>query len=95
MLYCVLFEDDERHLDMRKIHMQAHLEFLRAHANHVSAAGPLVDTKDESPAGGLWLVTADDPETVWSLVKTDPFWSTGLRKSARVLRWQQVFSVAK
>jgi uncharacterized protein YciI len=95
MIYCVLFEDDERHLDARQLHMQAHLAFLQAHADQVSAAGPLEDTKDRQPAGGMWLVTATDPESVWSLVRADPFWPTGLRKSVRVLQWKQVFSTAK
>ena len=95
MIYCVLFEDDERFLDMRQRYMQAHLEFLRTHADHVTAAGPLIDTQGEIPTGGLWLVTADDSDMVWLLVRTDPFWLTGLRKSVRVLRWQQVFSTAK
>jgi uncharacterized protein YciI len=95
MIYCVLFEDDGRFLDMRQRHMEAHLAFLRTHADQIAAAGPLVDTQAEVPSGGLWLVTADDSETVWLLVEMDPLWPTGLRKSVRVLRWQQVFSAAK
>jgi len=67
MIYCVLFQDDDRNANMRQKQMQAHLEFLHAHASHISAAGPLVDAATKAPAGGLWLVAADDDATVWSL----------------------------
>jgi uncharacterized protein YciI len=92
MIYCVLFEDDERHSGMRAIHMQSHLEFLRRNSAQVRSAGPLLDTADGQPAGGMWLVSAAAPEAAWALVKEDPFWPTGLRKSVRVLEWRQVFS---
>jgi len=42
--------------------------------------------------GGLWLVDAADLAEVDALVKEDPFWPTGLRKSVRILAWNQVFS---
>ena len=92
MIYAVLFEDDESHADMRAKHMAGHLAFLEGNARNIHAAGPLTDTADDSPAGGLWLVEADSPQTVRELIETDPFWPTGLRKSVRVLQWTQVFA---
>ena len=92
MIYAVLFQDDDDHADMRAKHMAEHLAFLESNATSFHAAGPLVDTEDDSPAGGLWLVEADSPQAVRELVRTDPFWPTGLRKSIRVLRWTQVFA---
>ncbi len=89
-LYMVLFEDDDRHADQRPVHMDAHLAFLKQNAKSVLAAGPLTDSKDRKPAGGMWLVTADTAEQVDALVKADPFWPTGLRKSVRFLEWKQV-----
>ena len=92
MLYVVLFEDNPGlGADIRRKHMPAHLSFLEGHADRVRAAGPLRLPSDE-PAGGLWLVDADSPDAVDALVKTDPFWSTGLRKSVRILEWLQVFA---
>lgn len=91
MIYCVKFEDNEEYANMRKMHMSAHLEFLRKNRDLIQAAGPLVDSSDNSPAGGLWLVHADSPQTVRSLVEIDPFWPTGLRKSVHILEWRQVF----
>ena len=92
MLYAVLFEDDESKSNMRPKYLPQHLEFLARHADQVTAAGPMLDPSDSSPAGGLWLVEADNPEAVEALVHEDPFWPTGLRKSVRVLHWRQVFA---
>jgi len=95
MIFCVIFEDNEEHADMRPRHMSAHLEFLRKNANSIEAAGPLVDTEGNVPAGGMWLVRTDTAEHVGALVAADPFWPTGLRKSVRILQWNQVFSSTK
>jgi uncharacterized protein len=92
MIYCVLFDDDEGYLEMRKLHMTNHLKFLHAHAHRIRAAGPLAEAANGHAAGGLWIVNTDSSETVWELIKADPFWPTGLRKSVRVLEWNQVFS---
>ncbi len=95
MMYAVLFEDDAGRADMRPKHMPDHLEFLESNASRILDAGPLKDAESDAPAGGLWIVEADSPQTVQSLIRADPFWSTGLRKSVRVLEWTQVFSKGK
>lgn len=92
MIYAVLFEDNEDHADKRAEHMQAHLSFLERNAKTVKSAGPLTDTADQRSAGGLWLVEAVSSDKVRELVEEDPFWPTGLRKSMRILSWNQVFS---
>lgn len=95
MHYVVLFEDDPQRADMRRKHMQAHLAFLERNAATITAAGPLKDTRDGTPAGGLWLVEAESAAAVRALYEADPFWPTGLRKSVRVLEWKQVFADGK
>jgi uncharacterized protein YciI len=95
MMYAVLFEDDASRADMRPKHMPDHLEFLQSNASRILYAGPLKDTENDAPAGGLWIVEADSPQTGGALVRADPFWSTGLRKSVRVFEWTQVFSEGK
>lgn len=91
MIYAVLFEDDAERADMRAKLMPDHLAFLERHAAGVQAAGPLKDTASDAAAGGLWIVTADSPRAVRSLIEADPLWPTGLRKSVRILEWTQVF----
>jgi uncharacterized protein YciI len=95
MLYAVLFEDNENlGSDIRRQHMPSHLSFLERNASRIKAAGPLRALAGD-PAGGLWLVEADSPDAVGALVKEDPFWPTGLRRSVRILSWSQVFADGK
>jgi uncharacterized protein len=92
-LFAVLFEDDpDRAREVRGRLMPAHLDFLERNAGKVQAAGPLRDAADGAPAGGLWLVDAGDKAAVDALVRDDPFWPTGLRRSVSVLEWTRVFA---
>lgn len=93
MIYAVLLEDDDSRAGERAKHMQEHLAFLeRNAAAGIDSAGPLRDAETGEPAGGLWLVRADNAQEVRALVEADPFWPTGLRKSVRILEWNQVFA---
>jgi uncharacterized protein len=92
MLYAVLFEDNpDLGVDVRRQFMPAHLAFLEQNAWRIMAAGPLRAPAGDA-AGGLWLVEAEHPDAVDALVKADPFWPTGLRRSVRILGWSQVFA---
>jgi uncharacterized protein YciI len=92
MMFAVLFEDDATRAEMRRKHMDQHRSFLARNAAAIHAAGPLVDARNSEPAGGLWLVEAQDLDAVRALYEQDPFWPTGLRKSVRVLEWRRVFA---
>jgi uncharacterized protein len=92
MIYCVMFEDNEEFAGARAEKMSMHLEFLNKNATVIHAAGPLFDAMTKTSAGGLWIVETDSIEDVLDYIKLDPFWSTGLRKSYRILEWRQVFN---
>jgi uncharacterized protein YciI len=92
MLHVVLLTDDPAHAEARQRLMPAHLDFLERHRARIHAAGPLKETANGAPAGGMWLVEAETAEAVLALVHADPFWPTGLRRSVRVLAWSQVFA---
>lgn len=95
MKFVVLFEDNPSAApDLRARHMAAHLDFLESHSDSVAAAGPLFKPSGEG-AGGMWLVEAEDGDAVEALVRADPFWPTGLRKSHRIMEWRQVFADGK
>ena len=92
MRFIILFEDNpDADPSIRKTHMAAHLSFLEASADKVSAAGPLLKPSGEA-AGRLWLVRAETKDDVEQLIREDPFWSTGLRKSFTILNWNQVYA---
>ena len=95
MMYVVLFEDNTQlRTEVRQKHMPQHLAYLERNAARITAAGPLRTTANE-PAGGLWIVQAENADAVDALVKEDPFWPTGLRKAVRILAWSQVFAEGK
>jgi len=92
MLFAVMFEDNPgTGADIRARHMPDHLTFLERNNAQIKAAGPLA-TAAGSGAGGMWLVEAGDEAGVRQLVEEDPLWPTGLRKSVRILCWNQVFA---
>ena len=92
MHFAVLFEDDPNaDPGIRARHMPEHLAFLEENSAAVLAAGPLIKSNGQ-PGGGLWLVEAFDHAVVDALVKADPFWPTGLRRSAAILAWNRVFA---
>ncbi len=91
MRYIVLLEDNPERSDVRPRLMPQHLDFLKKHADEILEAGPLLEAGGK-PAGGLWIVEAETPERVDELVKSDPFWPEGLRKSFRTLEWRRVFA---
>lgn len=91
-MYIVIFEDEGSATDQRKAHMKDHLAFLARNADRIKAAGPLHDARSGLGAGGMWSVDSEDEDDVWTLIKEDPFWPTGLRKSVTVFRWNRVFA---
>ena len=92
MKYAVLFEDNDEFAHMRPKFMADHLQFLGDNSDRIEIAGPMKDSANGEPAGGLWIVEAEDAQQVQELVETDPFWPTGLRKSIRILEWTQVYA---
>ncbi|MEO9900216.1 YciI family protein [Nisaea sp.] len=94
MKFAVLLEDNPAaSTEIRQRYMPAHLDFLEENRDRIEAAGPLPVLGAGS--GGLWVVEAPDKGTVETLLHTDPFWSTGLRKSVQILIWKQVFANGK
>lgn len=92
MKYAVMFEDNDEFAHMRSRYMNDHLQFLGDNSDRINAAGPLKDATTEEPAGGLWIVEAENVGQVQALVEADPFWPTGLRQSIRILSWTQVYA---
>jgi uncharacterized protein len=91
MLFAITFEDElSRAAEIRRQHMSAHLDFLQVSGWFIRAAGPLREASGDI-SGGMWIVEADNREEVERLIAEDPFWVAGLRRSVRVLVWDQVF----
>ena len=91
MLFVVLFEDNpEVKGDVRSQMMSIHQDFQEA-SGAILEAGPL-RAADGTPGGGMWIVETDSFEAVERLIKADPFWPTGLRKSYRIMSWTRMLT---
>lgn len=92
MKFVILFEDaPNADPGIRKTHMAKHLDFLERNADKVEAAGPLSDTAGQG-RDGLWIVEAGSEAEADQLVREDPFWPTGLRKSYSIIEWKKVYA---
>ena len=89
MLFAVIFEDRPGQAALRAEHLQAHIDWVAAHADTVRVAGSLRAEQDHTPQGGLWIVEAESKEQVHRLMQTDPFWLCGLRAGVQVLHWSK------
>jgi len=87
MLFAVLFTDKPHHGALRAEHLAAHIDWVDLHKDVVLVAGSLREEPQQVPRGGLWVVEAPSKEAVFELMKTDPFWTCGLREKVEVLHW--------
>ncbi len=88
MHFIVRFHDNPGMEHRRQQHMQDHLAFLERHGRAVIGAGPLFS--GDAGDGGLWLVDAETPEEVEAMVRADPLFASGLRRSWDIQEWRQV-----
>lgn len=89
MLFAALFTDKPGHGALRAQHLVAHVAWIDANKGQILVAGSLRDEPSEVPKGGLWVVEAPSKEAVFELMKTDPFYTCGLRQSIQVLYWSK------
>ena len=89
MLFAVLFTDKPGHGALRAEQLDAHIHWVDAHKDRVLVAGSLRHQPGDVPKGGLWIVEAPTKESVHELMRTDPFYSCGLRESIDVLHWSK------
>jgi uncharacterized protein YciI len=89
VLFAVLFTDKAGHGALRAEHLQAHIQWVEEHKATILVAGSLRHEPTDVPTGGLWVVEADSKATVHELMRTDPFFTCGLRQSVEVLHWSK------
>jgi uncharacterized protein len=89
VLFVVLFTDKPAHGSLRAEYLDAHIRWVDEHKDKVLVAGSLRHEPADVPQGGLWVVEASSKESVFDLMKTDPFYTCGLRQSVEVLHWSK------
>jgi len=88
-LFAVRFHDRPGTGELRRQLLQAHLEWVAAHAGMLRAAGSLRESPEGTPVGGLWVVRAPGKAAVEALIATDPFTTGGLRASWDIFYWSK------
>lgn len=89
MLFAVIFTDKPGHGALRAQHLAAHVDWVAQHKGQVLVAGSLRHEPQDVPKGGLWVVEAGSKAAVLELMKTDPFYTCGLREQIEVLHWNK------
>lgn len=95
MLFAIRFSDHAGKQEVRKKHLQAHLDWLAQRRQTILVAGSLRNEPDQNPLGALWVVEADSAAALVGLYESDPFWQQGLRSSVEVLHWSKAFPEEK
>lgn len=88
MRWVAVFEDAPDKLGVREAFTAAHKAYLHENHGAIVDAGGLRATPGEAPRGGLWVVDAESRDAV---VRQDPFFRNGLRKSFRIYAWGDAF----
>jgi len=89
MLFAVLFTDNPDRGSVRASHLQAHLEWLERNKEVIPVAGSLRSEPEAVPQGGLWIAEAQSKAQLEELLKSDPFFVSGLRQSYQILHWSK------
>jgi uncharacterized protein YciI len=89
MLFAVLFTDKPGHADLRAENLEAHIRWVAEHRESVLVAGSLRVDPAAVPKGGLWIVEAPSKLAVLELMRSDPFYTCGLRADVEVLHWSK------
>jgi uncharacterized protein len=92
MLFAVLFTDKPGHGEIRAENLQAHIDWLEKHKDVIPVGGSLRNAVGETPKGGLWIAEAESKLQIEELLRTDPFYISGLRQSYEILHWSKANS---
>jgi uncharacterized protein YciI len=92
MLYYVHRLDKQGGLDLRLKTRPVHLEYLKANAYRLFAAGPVLSPDGKSPVGSLLLVEAKDEAELKDFLAGDPYDKAGLFDTLSIQPWRKVFS---
>ena len=89
MLFAVIFIDKIGLGEVRTANLEAHIQWLEANREVILAGGSLRPELGQTPKGGLWIANAQSKEQLDQLLKTDPFYTSGLRESYEILHWSK------
>ena len=79
---------------LRAENRPAHLDYLRANADKILVAGPLLSENAQNPVGSLLIMEFADLAEARAFAEADPYKQAGVFESVTVKPWRQVFPEA-
>jgi uncharacterized protein YciI len=89
MLFAVIFADKPEQGELRAKFLSEHIEWLEVNKDVIPVGGSLRVEQGLVPKGGLWIAQAESKAQLDKLLKTDPFYTNGLRQSYEILYWSK------
>ena len=88
VLYCL---DKPGHANVRADNRPAHVEYLKASADKIVAAGPLLSEDGEGMVGSTLILELADKTEAEAWAANDPYAKAGLFQSVDIRPWKKVF----
>lgn len=90
MHFAIVCLDKPDSAALRADNRPAHLDYLKAHADQVVVAGPLLSDDAERPVGSLLVMEFADAEAAQDFARGDPCNKAGLFKTVSICPWRKV-----
>jgi uncharacterized protein YciI len=91
MLFAFICTDKPGHQDVRIANRPAHVDFLKANADKMFAAGPLQTDDGEGMTGSILIFDFPDRAAAEAFAAEDPYAKADLFESVVIKRWKKVF----
>jgi hypothetical protein len=89
-MYAVQCWDKQGALQIRLDNRAAHLDFLGAHPEAVTLAGPLLSEDHQTPIGSLLVLNFDDRAQLDAFLAQDPYAKAGLFERVEAVPYRKV-----
>ena len=89
MHFIVTCKDKDGALDIRKANRDAHITFLKANADVIKIAGPLLDD-DGGMIGSMLICEADSKQALEAILASDPYAKADLFQHSSIQPWKWV-----
>jgi len=94
MYFVVLCKDKPNSTHIRAENRDAHLDYLKAHSEHIKVAGPFLDEKG-SMVGSMLIIRAETTQAIDGLLQQDPYAHASLFEEVTVQPWRWVVGEPK
>lgn len=91
MHFVIACVDKPGALDIRKANRDAHIAYLKSHAEKIVAAGPTLGDDGENMTGSVLIMAFDARAEAEAFADGDPYAQAGLFESVTISAWRKVF----